>query len=359
MPAGPMMKCRLAANSAAISRSIISTVRYGEPVVSNGNSTSATTNAAPPSLNQRSGWRRGASGRPVLRLTPCGLPMRPQGRQTSTTAITRNSTTSVSLENDTLKPNMPPTTTTTNAAPMVLRSISSVAGSRGNCNAPPRPASSAPRANTAVNSQAWFTPRALTISRSCVAARTSVPQRVRVSSSHNRPSTTGPTTIRNRSNEGNCRPRMLTEPDSPGARGPLVDAAQQHHLHQSAQRPHHHRRQQQRGPEAQAGAQLGHQRIGHIDADHEERAMRKVDDARDTEDQRQPGAHQEQRGGPRQSVEQLNDKTRKTHSTSFGVTARSIPAGRRLRYGSEIRGSWQGGRPPRPCAAGSRRGAIS
>ncbi|MNV24002.1 hypothetical protein D3C71_1150450 [compost metagenome] len=141
--------------------------------------------------------------------------------------------------------------------------------------------------------------------------------------------------------------------------GRLVDAAQQHHLHQSAQRPHHPRRQQQRGPEAQAGAQLGHQRIGHIDADHEERAMRKVDDARDTEDQRQPGAHQEQRGGPRQSVEQLNDKTRKTHSTSFGVTARSIPAGRRLRYGSEIRGSWQGGSPPRPCAAVSRRGAFS
>ena len=42
-------------------------------------------------------------------------------------------------------------------------------------------------------------PSALTISRSCVAARTSVPQRVLVSSSHSRPSTSGPTTIRNRS----------------------------------------------------------------------------------------------------------------------------------------------------------------
>jgi len=82
---------------------------------------------------------------------------------------------------------------------MVFRSISSVAGSRGNCSAPPRPASNAPSANTAVKSQAWLTPSALTISRSCVAARTSVPKRVRVSSSHTRPSTTGPMTIRNRS----------------------------------------------------------------------------------------------------------------------------------------------------------------
>ena len=58
-----------------------------------------------------------------------------------------------------------------------------MAGSRGSCSAPPRPASKAPSANTAVNSQAWLTPSAPTISRSCVAARTSVPQRVRVSSS--------------------------------------------------------------------------------------------------------------------------------------------------------------------------------
>ncbi len=94
---------------------------------------------------------------------------------------------------------MPPTTTTTKAAPMVCRSISRLAGSRGSCNAPPRPASIAPSANTEVNSQAWLTPRAATMSRSCVAARTSVPQRVRVSSSHSRPSTAGPTTIRNRS----------------------------------------------------------------------------------------------------------------------------------------------------------------
>jgi len=54
--------------------------------------------------------RRGAAGRSgasmgaELRLAPCGRPNRPQGRNTSTSAMKANSTTSVSLENDTLKP---------------------------------------------------------------------------------------------------------------------------------------------------------------------------------------------------------------------------------------------------------------
>ena len=94
---------------------------------------------------------------------------------------------------------MPPTTTTTNASPIVCRSRPRLAGSRGSCSAPPSPASIVPRANTLVNSHAWFTPSALTISRSCVAARTSVPQRVRVSSSHSAPSTTGPAASKNTS----------------------------------------------------------------------------------------------------------------------------------------------------------------
>ena len=94
---------------------------------------------------------------------------------------------------------MPPTTTTTKASPMVNRSRLSEAGSRGSCSAPPKPASIAPSANTLVNSQAWFTPSAPTISRSCVAARTSMPQRVRLSSNHSAPSTSGPATINSKS----------------------------------------------------------------------------------------------------------------------------------------------------------------
>src|SRR5450830_46121 len=58
------------------------------------------------------------------------------------------------------------------------------------------------------------------ISRSCVAARISVPQRVRLSSSHNRASTTGPMTISTRSYCGKRRPSNSTEPARPGARGP-------------------------------------------------------------------------------------------------------------------------------------------
>jgi len=192
-----------------------------------------------------------------LRLTACGLPIRPHGRKTSTTAITRNSTTSVSFEKAKPTPNkstvpmpmqialisaiskaatyapgiepMPPTTTTTNASPIVARSSPRFAGSRGNCNAPPRPASIVPSANTPVNSHAWLTPSALTISRSWVAARTSVPQRVFVSSSQSPPSTSGPTAIRNRSYVGKRRPRMSTAPERPGARGPSRSSGPQTH----------------------------------------------------------------------------------------------------------------------------------
>ena len=82
---------------------------------------------------------------------------------------------------------------------MVVMSISRLAGSRGNCKAPARPASSVPSANTAVNSQAWFTPSAPTISRSCVAARTSVPKRVRVSSRCRPSNTSGPTAMSSQS----------------------------------------------------------------------------------------------------------------------------------------------------------------
>ncbi len=49
---------------------------------------------------------------------------------------------------------MPPTTTTTKASLMTVRSISKLAGSRATCSAPPSPESSEPNANTLVNSMA-------------------------------------------------------------------------------------------------------------------------------------------------------------------------------------------------------------
>ena len=115
---------------------------------------------------------------------------------------------------------MPPTTTTTNASPMATRSSPRLAGSRGNCSAPPRPARKAPSANTPVNSSDWFTPSAPTISLSCVAALTRTPKRLRVSIHHSRPSTSGPMTISARSYWGKARSRISTDPRRPGARGP-------------------------------------------------------------------------------------------------------------------------------------------
>ena len=222
-----------------------------------GSSTSAASRASHAVRAAGPAALSGVSASPAARAVACGLPIRPQGRHTSTTAITTNSTTRVSLENDKATPPtstrpiqmhsafssaisnaatktpgsepMPPTTTTTKAAPMVCMSSSRLAGSRGSCSAPPSPASKAPRANTLVNSQAWFTPRAPTISRSCVAARTSVPQRVRCSSHHRAASTTGPMAINSRSYAGNGRPRTLTEPSSPGARGPNSSSGPQAH----------------------------------------------------------------------------------------------------------------------------------
>ncbi len=124
---------------------------------------------------------------------------------------------------------MPPTTTMTKAAPIIWISISRLAGSRGSCKAPPSAAKAAPKANTAVNNQAWFTPNALTIERSCVAARTSVPHFVRVNNNHNKPRNTGPTAIRNKSYSGNCRPKISTAPSRPGARGPSSSSGPQNH----------------------------------------------------------------------------------------------------------------------------------
>ena len=61
------------------------------------------------------------------------------------------------------------------------------------------PGEAAPTAKTLVKSHFWFTPRAATMSRSCVAARTRTPQRVRLKRSHKSPSTSGPTAMRKRS----------------------------------------------------------------------------------------------------------------------------------------------------------------
>ena len=112
----------------------------------------------------------------------------------------------------------PPTTTTTNALAMISRSSPKVAGTRGAASAPPSPARKAPKVKAEVKSQAWFTPRAASMLRFSAAARSRRPQRVRIKSSHSRPSTMGPAAINSRSYCGKRRPRIWTAPDRPGAR---------------------------------------------------------------------------------------------------------------------------------------------
>jgi hypothetical protein len=96
--------------------------------------------------------------------------------------------------------------------------------------------------------------------------------------------------------------------------GRAVDAPQQRHLDQRAEGPHRECREQQRRPEPPPAAQPLRQRVGDVDAQHEERAVREVHDARHAEDQRQARGHEEQRRGAGQAVEELDDEAGEGHS---------------------------------------------
>ena len=88
----------------------------------------------------------------------------------------------------------------------------------------------------------------------------------------------------------------------------LVDAPHEQNLDCGAGQPDHDRGNQERRPEPGARAQQRRQGVGKVNAQHIERAMREIDDARDPEDQRQPGRDEKKRGRPGKSVEQLYDK---------------------------------------------------
>jgi hypothetical protein len=121
----------------------------------------------------------------------------------------------------------PPITVTTKASAMIERSMPRLAGSRGICNAPAKPARNAPSANTVVYSLAWSTPSAAVSVRFSAAARISMPKRVRVTSSVKASRIAGPATIRNRSYWGTAWPKNSTVPARPGARGPSRSSAPQ------------------------------------------------------------------------------------------------------------------------------------
>ena len=83
--------------------------------------------------------------------------------------------------------------------------------------------------------------------------------------------------------------------------GRAVDPAQEHGLDERASRRDERRGRRDARPEADRWRE----RHGGIHAQHVKRAVREVDDARDAEDQRQPGGDQEQRRSVGQAVQEL------------------------------------------------------
>ena len=93
----------------------------------------------------------------------------------------------------------------------------------------------------------------------------------------------------------------------------LIDAAQQQDLDQAAERRHHHARGDDAAPEAEHAAHLEGDGRGEIEPQHVERAVGDIDDARDAEDQREAGAHEEQAGRRGEAVERLEQEGFETH----------------------------------------------
>src|SRR5258708_9059818 len=87
----------------------------------------------------------------------------------------------------------------------------------------------------------------------------------------------------------------------------MIDPPQQHHLDQHADGYNDQRRRDDAAPESdRAGKSFG-QRERDIGAEHVERAMREIDDARDAENDRQPRGDQKQRRRAGKSGQELND----------------------------------------------------
>src|SRR6266404_2296269 len=221
---------------------------------------------------------------------------------------------------------MPPTTTTTKASLMTTRSSPRLAGSRATCSAPPKPARKAPSTNTTVNSMAWLTPSAPTISRSCVAERTDDDQEKVVARK------VAPENFDRAAQARSARPeqvfgsphvlRRVVDDQDQREGGEqleqlrrLIDAAQQQHLDQRPERRHQHTGGGDAAPEAERAAHLGGESRGEIEPQHVERAVGDIDDAGDAENERQPGAHEKQARRRGEPVERLKEEGLKSHET--------------------------------------------
>ena len=296
----------------------------------------------------------------------------------STIAITTNSATSVSLGNAIVMPAnstlpsamhsalvrpiskaarnapgiepRPPTTVTTNASAMTVRSMPRLAGSRGNCSAPASPARNAPSANTAVKSFASSIPSAAVSTRFSDAARIRTAEararhEPRERDQHQRADgDEEQVVLRNRAAEEleragesrRARPeQVFGAPDRQhGVAHDQHDRERRRELQQFRRRVEplqqqrfdqcaddgddecgeHHAEPERDGAAADGGREEVAEPVRAVRAQHVQRAMREVDDARDAEDQREAGGDQEQRRRRRQAVQQLEEKRRERHA---------------------------------------------
>ena len=373
-----MMKCRLAANRTAISTSIISTWHDR-----------ARSRSAPPAPRAAPGRpsllaaRRQASAAAAAPAPPCrappiaALPNSPHGRHTSTTAITRNSATSVSLLSGNGEPKtsiepmpmqkialimaistaatkappiepIPPTTTTTKASPISARSRLRLAGSCGICSAPPSAGQEGAEREHRGEEPALVHAEGadhLAILRG--GAHEQAPARLRQhqpeQAEHDRADDDREQVVAREAlaedADGAGHARCARAEDVVGTPGPqggiaddqherergqqlvelgrAVEAAQDRHLDHGAERRHRQRGDQHAGPEPECTGQAGErggERDRRVQAQHEERAVREIDDARHAEDERETARDEEQcrRGG--QTREDLEGDRRQRHA---------------------------------------------
>ncbi len=87
-----------------------------------------------------------------------------------------------------------------------------------------------------------------------------------------------------------------------------IDAAQDDDLDRCADCGHHDRGEHDPAPEPDRAAERRHQRVGDIGPEHIERAVRDIDDARDAENEGEPGRDEEQARGRSEAVEGLKSE---------------------------------------------------
>ena len=257
---------------------------------------------------------------------------------------------------------MPPTTTTTKASPITIRSIARLAGSRATCSAPPRPARNEPQANTSGEQQRLVdAERAdhLAVLRGGAdqPAEARLGQHQMQQQQHDRPDDDQEQVVareaaaedldraaqarRARSEQvfGAPDPERRVVDDQHAARrwraagtAPAPDRCGAAARSRSARRsPRPAAARARCRPRSRARRRPWSRRCRQVDAQHVERAVGDVDDAGDAEDQRQAGADEEQAGRGGQPVERLEQESVERHHALTASSASPLPQGRRAR----------------------------